>query len=84
MNCEIFRSLTLPLKLPDSPPNYYISIDLITNTLTSLSRLLLASYGSLKIGTVHNEDSCLSFRTKSVCNFKIYLMFFIFRILGLK
>lgn len=67
INCEVFQSLTLPLKLPDSPPNYYISIDSITNTLTSLSRLLFASFGSIKIDTVKNEENCLKYQTEMVC-----------------
>lgn len=69
INCEIFQSLTWPLQLPDKPPNYYISIDFITNTLTTISRLLLASFGSQKIDSVKNEEMCLSYRTKEVCNF---------------
>lgn len=72
MNCEVFQSLTSPLHLPDSPPAYYISIDLITNTITSLSRLLFASFGSKIINKVQNEDNCLNYRTKQVCNFIIY------------
>lgn len=64
MNCEVFQSLTSPLHLPDSPPAYYISIDLITNTITSLSRLLFASFGSKIINKVQNEDNCLNYRTK--------------------
>ncbi|XP_026823477.1 nicastrin [Rhopalosiphum maidis] len=64
MNCEIFQSLTSPLHLPDSPPNYYVSIDMITNTLTSLSRLLFASFGSKLISKVQNEEKCLYYRTK--------------------
>lgn len=67
INCEIFQSLTSPLQLPDSPPNYYISIDSITNTLTSLSRLLFASFGSEKIDEVKNEENCLKYQTKMVC-----------------
>lgn len=68
-NCELFQSLTLPLQLPDGPPNYYISIDLITNTLTSLSRLLFASFGSMKIESVQNEESCLNYKIKPVSTF---------------
>lgn len=68
INCEIFQSLTLPVQLPNSAPNYYISIDLIQNTLTSLSRLLLASFGHEKISTVENEEKCLSYKTKQVCD----------------
>lgn len=67
MNCELFKSLTSPLILPDHPPNYYISIDLITNTLTSLSRLLFASFGN-KITEVQNEENCIGYETKPVSN----------------
>jgi len=72
MNCDVFQSLTSPLHLPDSPPSYYISIDLITNTITSLSRLLFASFGSKIINKVQNEENCLNYRTKQVCRFIIY------------
>jgi len=72
MNCEVFQSLTAPLHLPENPPNYYISIDLITNTITSLSRLLFASFGSKIINEVQNEENCLNYRTKQVCSFIIY------------
>ncbi|KAF0763550.1 nicastrin, partial [Aphis craccivora] len=64
MNCEVFQSLTAPLHLPENPPNYYISIDMITNTLTSLSRLLFASFGSKIINKVQSEEKCLNYRTK--------------------
>ncbi|CAH1736880.1 nicastrin [Aphis gossypii] len=64
MNCEVFQSLTSPLHLPENPPNYYISIDMITNTLTSLSRLLFASFGSKIINKVQSEEKCLNYRTK--------------------
>jgi len=66
INCEIFQSLTSPLHLPDNPPNYYVSIDLITNTLTSLSRLLFASFGSTKINEVQNEENCQNYITEQV------------------
>lgn len=69
INCEIFQSLTLPIQLPDIPPNYYISVNMITNTLTSLTRLLLASFGSEKLSSVQNEEDCLNYETKSVCKF---------------
>lgn len=68
MNCEIFQSLTSPIQLPESPPNYYISVNLITNTITSLTRILLASFGSEKINSVQNEEDCLTYETKQVCN----------------
>lgn len=68
INCEVFQTLTSPLQLPDSPPNYYISIDSITNTITSLSRLLFASFGSKKIDEVKNEENCLKYQTEMVCN----------------
>lgn len=67
MNCEIFQSLTSPLQLPESPPNYYVNINLITNTLTSLSRLLFSSFGNNKINEVQNEDDCFNYETKPVC-----------------
>jgi hypothetical protein len=67
INCDLFKSLTSPLLLPDHPPNYYISIDLITNTLTSLSRLLFASFGK-KITEVQNEENCIDYETKPVSN----------------
>jgi len=77
INCNIFQSLTLPLVLPDSPPNYYISIDLVTNILTSLSRLLFASFGSQKIDKVQNEDSCLNYKAKQVCNILTIILYFL-------
>lgn len=66
MNCEVFQSLTSPSHLPDNPPNYYISIDLITNTLTSLSRLLFASFGSNKIKDVQNEEECINYKSQTI------------------
>lgn len=74
MNCEVFQSLTSPLHLPENPPNYYISIDMITNTLTSLSRLLFASFGSKIINKVQSEEKCLNYRTKQVCNYNTQLI----------
>ncbi|XP_050440405.1 nicastrin [Adelges cooleyi] len=62
-NCTLFQSLT-SLPLPDRPPNYYISIDLITNTITTLTRLLLSSFGSSKIESVLNEEDCNTYETK--------------------
>ncbi|VVC32764.1 Hypothetical protein CINCED_3A001406 [Cinara cedri] len=64
INCELFQSLTSPLQLPDSRPNYYISIDSITNPLTSLSRLLFASFGSQKINSILNEEDCINYQTQ--------------------
>jgi len=75
INCEIFQSLTSPLHLPDDPPNYYVSIDLITNTLTSLSRLLFASFGSKKINEIQNEEHCQNYITEQVNSFYNYIIY---------
>lgn len=67
--------MTLPVKLPDSPPNYYVSINSITNMLTSISQLLFASFGSQKIDSVQNEENCLNYKTKEVGYFLLFHKF---------
>ncbi|XP_050535168.1 nicastrin isoform X2 [Daktulosphaira vitifoliae] len=64
INCTEFQSLTSPISLADTPPNYYISVDLFTNPITSLTRLLLSSFGSLKIDNVFNEEDCNTYTSK--------------------
>lgn len=45
---------------------------MITNTLTSLSRLLFASFGN-KINEVQNEENCMGYEPKPVSNLYILI-----------